>query len=68
MAYNVRVEPVENDYNYRSRLTITDSSGERDYWDGGEPEDNSFNRDWNWVEGELRAADEQGKRDGGEGL
>ncbi|HEX7330353.1 MAG TPA: hypothetical protein VF290_02570 [Pyrinomonadaceae bacterium] len=63
MPYNVKVELIENDYNYRSRLIITDDSGERDHWDGGEPEDNSFNRDWAWVAEELRAAYEQGKKD-----
>ncbi len=60
MAYNVRVEPIENDYNYRNRLVITDASGERDHWDGGEPEDNSFNRDWSWVADELHNAYMQG--------
>src|ERR1051326_448700 len=60
MTYNVRVEPIENDYNYRNRLVITDASGERDHWDGGEPEDNSFNRDWSWVADELRNAYMQG--------
>jgi hypothetical protein len=62
-GYVVKVEPVENDYNYRNRLIITDSSGERDYWDGGEPEDNSFIRDWSWVADELRNAYLQGRAD-----
>lgn len=63
MAYSVRLEPVENDSRYRSRLIITDDDGERDRWDGGEPEDNSFLRDWGWVADELRNAYEQGKKD-----
>lgn len=68
MTYNVKVEPVPDSHKYRSRLVIMDTSGEREYWDGGEPEDNSFGRDWNWIEGELLAAYEQGKRDRGEDL
>ena len=32
--------------------------------DGGEPEDNSFYRDWAWVVGELNAAYERGLKDG----
>lgn len=62
MTYNVKVEPVPYSHEYRSRLVITDSAGEREYWDGGEPEDNSFGRDWSWIANELRSAYEQGKR------
>ena len=64
MIYSVKVEPIPYSHEYRSRLVITDTSGEREYWDGGEPEDNSFGRDWKWIEGELRNAYEQGKRAG----
>jgi len=64
MSYSVKVEPIENDYNYRNRLVIVDDSGERDHWDGGEPEDNSFIRDWSWVADELRNAYAQGLKDG----
>lgn len=66
MAYSVRLEPVENDSRYRNRLIITDDDGESEHWDGGEPEDNSFLRDWSWVADELRNAYEQGKKDAGE--
>jgi len=62
--FSVKVEPVPDDNNYRNRLVITDNNGERDHWDGGEPEDNSFIRDWSWVADELRAAYEQGQKDG----
>jgi hypothetical protein len=61
--YRVKVEPVESHYGDRNRLVITDAKGERDYWDYGEPEDNSFNRDWSWVADELRNAYEQGRAD-----
>lgn len=36
------------------------------YSDNGEPEDNTFGRDWNWVSGELMAAYERGLIDGRE--
>ena len=62
--YDVKVEPVPDNLDYRSRLIIKDDSGEREHWDGGEPEDNSFGRDWSWVAYELRSAYEQGKKDG----
>ena len=32
--------------------------------DGGEPEDNSFGRDWSWVVGELIEAYKKGVEDG----
>lgn len=66
--YEVKVEPAvdedgNKDENYRNMLVITDDSGRRDHWDGGEPEDNSFIRDWSWVKGELEKAYAQGKKD-----
>jgi hypothetical protein len=61
--YNVKVEPVPDNTDYRNRLVITDDAGERDYWDGGEPEDNSYIRDWSWVADELKSAYEQGRKD-----
>lgn len=63
MAYTVKVEPVEVHGDYRNRLIIIDDSVEREYWDYGEPEDNSFNRDWAWVAEELRNAYRQGQKD-----
>ena len=62
--YSVKVEPIPDDNNYRNRLVVVDNNGERDHWDGGEPEDNSFIRDWSWVKDELLKAYEQGKVDG----
>lgn len=32
--------------------------------DGGEPEDNSFGRDWSWVSGAIEQAYQLGLRDG----
>ena len=34
------------------------------YNDRGEPEDNSFRRDWNWIASELYRAYKLGVRDG----
>lgn len=61
--YNVHLGPDQNDTNYRSRITIKDDNGERSYLDGGEPEDNCFTRSYSWIDAELSAAYQQGKRD-----
>lgn len=63
MSYKVEIKSVEGKDDYRNRLIIIDSSGEREYWDYGESEDNSFYRDWNWVAEELRNAYRQGLND-----
>jgi hypothetical protein len=47
----------------RNKLTITDSNGTREYCDYGEPEDNSFLRDYSWVKQELKKAHNQGYKD-----
>lgn len=59
--YSVRIEPAPDDHS--NRLVINSDEGEREYWDGGEPEDNSFIRDWAWVESELQTAYAQGIQD-----
>lgn len=47
---------------YRTMMII---SGEgilpSSYTDGGEPEDNSFSRDWSWIKTELERAYELGR-------
>jgi hypothetical protein len=66
MAYEVKVERAKDERgesDYRNMLVITDDTGSRDYWDYGEPEDNSFHRDWKWIAAELKRAYEQGKAD-----
>jgi len=66
MSYHVEVKRAEDERGvdeYRNMIVITDDSGKRDYWDYGEPEDNSFNRDWKWVARELQVAYEQGIKD-----
>ncbi len=47
MLYDVR-KPAEldDDWSYRQALCLGD---EELHWDGGEPEDNSYGRDWSWV-------------------
>lgn len=58
---------VEDDDGYRCRTTLeVRRSGKvvRSHLDGGEPEDNSFGRDWSWVVGALREAYAFGLADG----
>lgn len=62
-GYNVKVDMAADRRQERNRLTITDRAGKREYWDYGESEDNSFNRDWSWVVDELRNAYLQGRAD-----
>lgn len=65
MSYEVKVEHKENDYgDWRGYMTIShDGVVLERYCDGGEPEDNSFGRDWSWVKKELVRAYELGKKD-----
>lgn len=49
---------------HNKMLVIKDDISERYYMDGGEPEDNLFNRDWYWVIIELDRAYLQGLKDG----
>jgi hypothetical protein len=64
-AYVVTVTEVEDDYRERSVLRVTRfGKSVLERYDGGEPEDNSFGRDWSWVEGALREAYALGLADG----
>ena len=69
MSYRVHVteldeEGVEYD-DYRQALVITHDGEEilREL-DGGEPEDQTFNRNWSWVKGALLQAYTRGREDG----
>jgi hypothetical protein len=62
--YKVELSEYTDD-DGRTTLTITDDGDTRSYIDGGEPEDNVFYRDWNWVSDELNKAYRQGVIDGG---
>lgn len=54
---------MNDEYNCRSGFVIVDNGVRTVQVDGGEPEDNSFGRDWSWVEGALEAAYAAGLRD-----
>lgn len=63
MSYEVRVDPVEDKWDFYSELKIiVDGELRATYNDNGEPEDNSFGRDWSWIGGELASAYEVGRR------
>lgn len=63
MSYNVYFKDDE-DGRFQSTLVIDVDGVIAEYMDGGEPEDNSFNRDWDWVPTELERAYKQGLKDG----
>ena len=63
----VEMKEVEDSWNGDSIMTVTHNgkviAEERD---GGEPEDNSFNRDWNFVPFLIEKAYKLGVKDGKE--
>ena len=66
---NYKIEIVEGSRNWRSGdprigVHITRDGKDRTYWDGGEPEDNTFDRDWDWVPDEIEAAFHAGVKHG----
>lgn len=61
--YEISMDVDDNGYECRTTLKIKTEHGEETYYDGGEPEDNSFGRDWSWVPYELRRAYEKGLED-----
>lgn len=64
MSYSVEyIENEDDPYDYSTTLVIEDDDGKREYWDGGEPEDQTFHRDWDWVADELIKAYHQGVND-----
>lgn len=68
MGYIVNVEEDgESRYEPRNILTI-DRNGKivGEHTDGGEPEDQSFHRNWSWVQGALMQAYRYGVEDGRE--
>lgn len=58
-------EDQESKWEHRTILLI-EHNGEviEEFYDGGEPEDNSFYRDWNWVAGMIERAYKLGLEDG----
>lgn len=63
--YSVTLERFDGDDGYRHNLVIR-RFGEvvSENYDGGEPEDNLFTRDWSWVVDALLAAYQYGLDDG----
>ena len=58
-------EDTENKWEPRCILEIVHNGKVIDeYYDGGEPEDNSFYRDWGWVPGAIEQAYKLGLKDG----
>jgi len=64
-----RVEIGEDEANeswshdWRYVIRITDANGTREYFDHGEPEDNTFYRDYDWIVPELQRAYAAGAAD-----
>lgn len=64
LEYLSKEELDENLMEDRTTLfIIKDGKVSGSYYDRGEPEDNSFCRDWSWILNELKAAYEKGKQD-----
>lgn len=61
MTYSTKLLDDSNEYR---TLRIEDGDKVREYTDGGEPEDQTFWRDWRWVLDELQLAYQAGLRDG----
>ena len=49
-------EPMSDDFMRNILVISQDGIPIRYFFDGGEPEDNTFTRDWSWVAEELRLA------------
>ena len=64
----LKVEVIESNrdkYDYPSELVVTHDGKEISrHSDCGEPEDNTFNRDWDWIVGEILGAYRLGLQDG----
>lgn len=54
----------ENEHGDNTTLTIRHGYQTVIYYDGGEPEDNSFYRDYSWIAPELELAYKLGFQDG----
>lgn len=60
---DTRQEFLEDDIDYTQSLAIKCGDEVMIHSDGGEPEDNSFTRDWSWVKGVIEKAYAQGRKD-----
>ena len=61
MNYSTKLIDNSDD---RVTLRIEDDQQVREYTDRGEPEDQSFYRDWSWVPNELEVANKSGHYEG----
>lgn len=61
----LKIEIVDNEERGHGNILKVwhDDNLLREEYDNGEPEDNSFYRDWNWVIEALEEAYEAGKKD-----
>lgn len=69
MTYSIRFEDASKVYEYvrpyeRQVMIIEHPDHSAKYLDAGEPEDNTFYRDWYWIQEELMKAYELGLDDG----
>lgn len=64
MTYEVKMTDLSDGYELREMLEIY-HNGKciLTEYDGGEPEDNSFARDWNWIQFALQEAYKLGVKD-----
>jgi hypothetical protein len=63
--FELKVESVETDWDFRTVMKVYHKGKLiAEHSDGGEPEDNSFGRDWNWVPGLIEKVYFLGVRDG----
>ena len=63
--FELIMEVEDNEYEPRSVLVVKRNGEEvKRFYDGGEPEDNSFGRDWSWVPDMIEKAYKWGVEDG----
>jgi hypothetical protein len=64
-AFTVEVQSIDTGWEFHNELVVTHNGVEiARECDQGEPEDNSFSRDYHWVAPLIRKAYELGRADG----
>jgi len=65
MSLKITFDNEKLDWCYRTRMNIIHNGKViATHYDGGEPEDQSFGRDWNWVPSMIEKAYKLGREDG----
>ena len=65
MSFKIDLIPGTEKEDWRTTIKIIYNGNiVGEYCDGGEPEDQTFSRDWSWVPDHLEAAYNLGKEDG----